>query len=419
MTKVGRNQLCPCGSGKKYKKCCLSTKQMIHVDHNLIKSLVIEKKAKANLPFNMAETENENHYYTFYNFEKFDREKEFIGYIKIKLAHGKQFSIIIPDILILKDNESLGWLQIHNFFPNIISKDDNQCVCSIRVDLSSGYTAKIKFSTGNYIRSFDDGSELYECVIIGSPQISELSMGEVKLTSSNSLMLKLFHHTTVEVVELIQKSGFFKLSAWNIQGTKKFDGIGFVYFTPIPRLIRSNDLKQIAMSSEGYFHLLIDGFKSPEIVPYDLEKKYPNEVIKMVVYRENTEKRTAQLELEIPAEFLSPQHLHLHKPPSEGAYYSICCPFIQRVGLDSDSVLHFNYGQINPSQEGKIRRFYHIVVGDCTTKEGLLAPYDEDTTSQLFKIEFVKPGQTILKFWFDDGNQDLFTGKKIKPFNFS
>jgi len=22
-TKVGRNDLCPCGSGKKYKKCCL------------------------------------------------------------------------------------------------------------------------------------------------------------------------------------------------------------------------------------------------------------------------------------------------------------------------------------------------------------------------------------------------------------
>lgn len=23
MTKIGRNDLCPCGSGKKYKKCCI------------------------------------------------------------------------------------------------------------------------------------------------------------------------------------------------------------------------------------------------------------------------------------------------------------------------------------------------------------------------------------------------------------
>jgi len=31
---VGRNELCPCGSGKKYKKCCLGTKreQFRHVE---------------------------------------------------------------------------------------------------------------------------------------------------------------------------------------------------------------------------------------------------------------------------------------------------------------------------------------------------------------------------------------------------
>ena len=27
MAKIGRNAPCPCGSGKKYKKCCLSTQQ--------------------------------------------------------------------------------------------------------------------------------------------------------------------------------------------------------------------------------------------------------------------------------------------------------------------------------------------------------------------------------------------------------
>jgi hypothetical protein len=27
MAKIGRNQLCPCGSGKKYKYCCLSQEQ--------------------------------------------------------------------------------------------------------------------------------------------------------------------------------------------------------------------------------------------------------------------------------------------------------------------------------------------------------------------------------------------------------
>ena len=27
MSKIGRNDVCPCGSGKKYKKCCLSNGQ--------------------------------------------------------------------------------------------------------------------------------------------------------------------------------------------------------------------------------------------------------------------------------------------------------------------------------------------------------------------------------------------------------
>lgn len=32
MVKIGRNQLCPCGSGKKYKRCCLSTDRASPVD---------------------------------------------------------------------------------------------------------------------------------------------------------------------------------------------------------------------------------------------------------------------------------------------------------------------------------------------------------------------------------------------------
>jgi len=28
VNKIGRNSLCPCGSGKKYKKCCLKIKML-------------------------------------------------------------------------------------------------------------------------------------------------------------------------------------------------------------------------------------------------------------------------------------------------------------------------------------------------------------------------------------------------------
>jgi hypothetical protein len=32
--KIGRNEPCPCGSGKKYKKCCKSLKTLLGVDHS-------------------------------------------------------------------------------------------------------------------------------------------------------------------------------------------------------------------------------------------------------------------------------------------------------------------------------------------------------------------------------------------------
>lgn len=31
--KLKRNQLCPCGSGKKYKKCCLKTHEAVRDEH--------------------------------------------------------------------------------------------------------------------------------------------------------------------------------------------------------------------------------------------------------------------------------------------------------------------------------------------------------------------------------------------------
>jgi predicted Zn-dependent protease len=33
MSKVGRNEPCPCGSGKKYKKCCEPSEQQLAADH--------------------------------------------------------------------------------------------------------------------------------------------------------------------------------------------------------------------------------------------------------------------------------------------------------------------------------------------------------------------------------------------------
>ena len=43
---VGRNDLCPCGSGKKYKRCCLNDDQMVALRANYVNPVTSKAKAK-------------------------------------------------------------------------------------------------------------------------------------------------------------------------------------------------------------------------------------------------------------------------------------------------------------------------------------------------------------------------------------
>ncbi len=45
--KIGRNDLCPCGSGKKYKKCCLNASPDSQCGANLSPSQLVEARVKA------------------------------------------------------------------------------------------------------------------------------------------------------------------------------------------------------------------------------------------------------------------------------------------------------------------------------------------------------------------------------------
>ena len=49
--------------------------------------------------------------------------------------------------------------------------------------------------------------------------------------------------------------------------------------------------------------------------------------------------------------------------------------------------------------------------------KGLKAPYDEEHTEDIFKIEFVPAGESLVSFWFLKSNQDHFSGKQIEDLN--
>ncbi len=45
---------------------------------------------------------------------------------------------------------------------------------------------------------------------------------------------------------------------------------------------------------------------------------------------------------------------------------------------------------------------------------GLRAPYDEEDTTHIMKIERIPEDLTILNFWFLRANQDLYSGKDVE-----
>jgi len=46
--------------------------------------------------------------------------------------------------------------------------------------------------------------------------------------------------------------------------------------------------------------------------------------------------------------------------------------------------------------------------------DGLRAPYDEEDTKEKVLIERTSGTDTILDFWFQNGNHDLVKGREVK-----
>jgi hypothetical protein len=438
--KLRRDDHCPCGSGKKYKRCHLTVpSKNVHellgaaplevssrkgtpgrfvVNENAIKDALAGGHFSPNLRFNRIEGESDNYYHGEFGSDR-RLERSYEGYIKVKLGHGIGKSVLVPDLVLLSGNSGLQWIQPFNFLPNMIaffSKTEGRC--TINIDIASAQSIQVEFENSGFVRSFDDGSELFRCTIKGSKELETVTTGRAELTKENRIILELYHHTIEDSAKKISEGRNFRLSPWNIQGTKKLSKIGYVYVTSLPEIQKNGDLRQIAMSHEGKIELVRDGFTPPQVVlGNSLAEAFPDDIVELVVYRDSTSNRVSAIKLGVPAEILAPQHLHLHKMPGDFPYYSVCCPFIHRIGLDIGQTLQFSSNN-SVEDHSNLRRFTHVVVGDCTTKDGLQAPYDEETTAQVFKIEFVGAGSNVLRFWAEQRNKDLFSGKTLDPFEF-
>jgi hypothetical protein len=325
------------------------------------------------------------------------------GYIKLKLLHARGVSLVLPEFLVA-DLGGMKWLQPKFFYPCTLGFFDSFCTCHIGIELSDGTLVHTFFSSSGFVTSLNDRSQIFRCIISNTKDLGQATVGRCTLDQSGDFLLHLFHHTNIDSLNLIHKSGHYRGSPWNIQGTRKLKNVEYAYFTSIPKISSNNDLLKIAMSSSGEIRLLRTNAASPL------------DAIYLTVYRESTANRTATLETAVPSRCITSRHIYRHAPEGNPVYYEICNPDIYRVGLLPGCVAPFNNGVLEVAN-CDLKRFEYVVLGDADTREGLIAPYDEEETRSLFHIEDCRK-QTFLDFWHSHSNSDLVSKRKPELLEF-
>lgn len=348
--------------------------------------------SRKNRRFNRIETDGRHSYILQHGLYRLG-SVEIPGVLKCHLAHGHGYSLITPDLLFLGADAD-KWVQPLGFFANSIAFYTDQSVCTLQLDVSCGYVLEVEFSSQDYIAGLEDDSQLFRCKVKGPDVIEQLATGRSRWNGSTGPEIELFHHTSEANRQAILRSKEFRLSQWNIQGTEKqLQNVGYVYFTALDRIACEDDLLQIAMAHDGHIKLLSDG-DVPELL--DLE-----------VYRASTNDRTATLRFWIESTWLAPQHIWKHYPPDRAVFYEVANPFTHRIGLLPGSTLELKDDhELEPA--AALNRFHYAVVGDCSSLQGLAAPFDEENTKHILKFEPPKPGEDFLSAWRRMANQPRY-----------
>lgn len=313
------------------------------------------------------------------------------GYIKLKLVHSEATSLVVPDML-AADLGGMRWFQPKFFYGCRLAFLDGFAAASVGIELSNGSLVDITLTSGGFVASLSDSSQVFRCLISPLPSAALVADGTCTLEADGDFLLNLFHHTTKEAVEAINASGHFRGSRWNVQGTRELKNVEYAYFTSLQKIASERDLARIAMASSGRIGLLPTNAKSAR------------EVIAIEVYRQTTLDRTETLPMSVPASLVASHHIYRHAPKQEAIYYEVCNPDIYRVGLLPGKVAPFQYGKLEVPDADR-KRFEYVVLGDADTAEGLIAPFDEEETKSLFHVEGCDQ-QTFLDFWRSNANTD-------------
>ena len=313
------------------------------------------------------------------------------GHIKLKLAHAHGTSLLIPDLL-AADLDGMRWFQPKFFYACRLSFFDGFAVADISIELCGGSLVHVTLSSGGFVSSLADLSQVFRCLISEPISLASEPGGACSLDADGDFRLNLFHHTTPEAAKAIKDSGHFRGSRWNVQGTRELSNVEYAYFTSLPKISAEADLARIAMASSGRIALLRTNATSER------------EAIAIQVYRQSTLDRTATLPVSVPSSLVATQHMYRHSPRHGAVHYEVCNPDIYRVGLQPGKVAPFYDGRVVVPEADK-KSFQYVVLGDADTSEGLIAPFDEEETRSLLHVQALRT-ESLFDFWRGQENSD-------------
>ncbi|WP_297730304.1 hypothetical protein [uncultured Maricaulis sp.] len=333
----------------------------------------------------------------------------FDGLIKLRLGHAAFGSTLLPEILFIEFGSKWRFYQPSFFSPAILvfNKEPGIHVAQISVDVGGPRESKLtrlvlELRSDGFVRSHDDGAQLYRCEVKGPRRLARHASGQCWRRADDDYDVLLFHITSPEAFSGIVTSGELRSSRWNLQGTRELANVAYVYLTNLPSIEAEEDLRRIAMSSNGVIHFQTTPYRALE------------ETLELEVYRENTAGRTTKLQVKVASDLLAPPHLLIHRPIGDQAYYEVIGPEIYRVGVQPGVALEFARGRATVDAV-KLKRFGYVVVGDASTVEGLAAPYDEEESKEVVHVEKLDAGLDLFEYWLNHQNSDQISSRHPEP----
>ena len=334
--------------------------------------------------------------------------RQYRGVIKLRLAHSERGSYVIPDMLIGVGGHRYF---LPSFFsPPIIAfnVEPGKHIARLSVDVGSPRAEDltrllVKIRSEDRIRAYEDGAQLYACTLEGPRSIASLATGICVATPDGDYKLKVYHHTTPTNAANIRGSRELWSSSWNLAGTQKLKNVAYGYFTSLPQVRDEEDLRRIAMASDGTIKFQTTSERGLE------------DVLSLQVYRGDTRDRTSSMEFEVSCAIVAPPHLLFHGPVhGSPAYYEVIAPEIIRVGVNPSAKLRIAGSDISIAAVDA-KRFSYVVVGDAETVEGLAAPYNEEETKRVAHLQELHETTDLFRFWQTNANTDQVTGRSFEP----